>query len=692
MTTTGPTNRVAFENDGSRVDAVAKVTGAAKYTYDIKRPGMIHARHIRSPYGDAKLLDYDLDAARAIQGVLAVEIQQEEAEYAGQPVGFICAERPQLIEDAMAALEMEWSYGRPKTSLKRYATQMAEAGDGGEAKAAAALAGAAHVVEETYETHIQHHVCLEVHCAVADYQGSKAAVWGSTQGTFSFRDGLTEDLGLDKNAIEVHCEYVGGGFGSKFGPGVEGKLAAQMSRKFGRPCRVANSRKDESRDTGMRPGTRQYYKVGVDESGKIVGGRFHTWASVGIRRGGGGVNPNKYDMGQLVTTAEEIQLSSCPPRPQRAPGHVQGAFGQECLLDDLAAKAGLDPMEMRKRNDPVEARRRQYDIVARELGWSRRLPDGTSPGPVKRGFGVAAAEWSNFAYAPARIEIRVYPDGKVEVRSGAQDIGTGTRTTLVDGAAHQMGLDRRFITGLIGSTEYPTAPASGGSVLNRSIAPAIFHAGDQAKAAVLALAGADLGVDPQTLTIAGDAIVDAQGGARRMGWEEACRLITEDHLSVTGQADAKYRGTGDSYGVCGVELEVDTETGIIRLIKIVNVQQCGVPVNRKAVESQICGGTIQGISFALFEERILNEDTGAPVNANMEAYKIAGPADMPEIVAIIDVPEGTTGVRAVGEPPIIGVSPAIANAVANAIGVRIPSLPLTPAKVLAAIQSRGGTA
>lgn len=692
MTTTTPTNRVALENDGARVDAIAKVTGAARYTLDIKRPGMIHARHIRSPYAGAELLSYDLDAARGIQGVLDVVIDAEAAEYAGQPVGHVCAERVHLIDDALAALNMEWSHGEPRTQLRRYATRMPQAPENGDEKAEAVLSGAAHVVEQTYETQVQHHACLEVHCAVVDYGRNRATVWGSTQGTYSFRDGLTEDLGLDKKDIEMHCEYIGGGFGSKFGPGVEGKLAAQMSRKFGRPCRVANTRKDENRDTGMRPGSRQYYKVGIDADGKILGGRFHTWASVGIRRGGGGVRPNNYAMGELVTTSEEIEMSSCPPRTQRAPGHVQGAFAQECLLDELALKAGLDPIEFRKRNDPIESRRRQYDIMARELGWERRQPDGAGQGVIRRGFGVAAAEWNNFLFVPASIEIRIFPDGKVEVRSGAQDIGTGTRTTLVDIAAHQMGLDRRYVTGLVGSTEYPSAPASGGSVVTRSIAPAVFHAADLAKAAILDLAARDLGAGAETLTLAGDAIVDRDGGKRRMGWEEACRLITEDHLTVIGRSEPRYRGEGDSYGIAGVELEVDTETGVIRLIRIVNVQQCGVPVNRKTVESQICGATIQGISFALFEERILNRENGAPVNPNMEAYKIAGPADMPEIIPIIDVPEGTTGVRAVGEPPIIGVPPAIANAVANAIGVRIRSLPLTPDKVLAALASKGGTA
>lgn len=697
MATVDPRNRVAMENDGNRVDAIAKVTGAARYTYDINLPNMIYARFIRSPFADAKLVKYDLEAAKKVKGVLDIEItrgEKENAEYCGISVGHVCAETPQALEDAIAALKMRWEPGEAKTNLRRLAgSELPEPREAGElAELDKIFAEAAHVIESTYETQIQHHVSLETHGAVVDFKGDKAKVWGSTQGTYSFRDGLSRTLELDTKDVEFHCEFVGGGFGSKFGPGIEGQLAANMSKKFNRPCKVFNNRKEESLDTGMRPGSLQYMKVAIDDKGKILGGRYHVTGSVGTRPGGGGARTVSYDLGKLVRTQNEVQLSSCPTRPQRAPGWPQATFALEQTLEQLAEKAGMDSIAFRKVNDPNKVRQNQYDVAAKAIGWEQKKPDGQWPGKLKRGFGIGAAEWHNRGFANCSAEVRVYPDGKLEIRSGTQDIGTGNRTMLVDLTAHQMGLDRKFITGLCGSTEYPNGPASGGSVVGRSIAPAVMNASDMATAGILALVAKELQTTADTLAIKGDAVVAKADGSKKMSWTDACKLIGTDHLSFVGNHDEKYRGEGDSEGVCAAEVEVDTETGVVKLIKIVTVQACGMPVNRKAAESQIIGGTIQGIGYTMFEERILDAVNGACVNPNMEAYKLPGPADMPELIPILDVPEGYTGVRALGEPPIVGVPGAIANAVANAIGARVYSLPITPAKVLAALMEKGGVA
>ncbi len=697
MSTTDARNRVAMENDGSRVDGRAKVTGAAKYSYDVSLPNMIHARHIRSPFAEAKLVSSEIESAKKIKGVLDVVLEpQDRGKYAGQSVGYVCAESPQLIDDAMAALKMKWEHGTPKTSLRQEAGQLPPLAEDQQKQLDEIFGKSAHVVEATYETQVQHHVPLEVHCAVAQLADGKGKIWGSTQGVFAFRDGLEEDFGLPKANIEVIADYVGGGFGCKLSLGIEGKLAAQMAKKFNRPCKVVNTRKDQSRDTGMRPSSLQYYKVGVDEKGKILGGRFQSWAGTGIAGGGGGVKVPTYGMGTLLDARrgqKDVALSSCPARPQRAPGYPQGAFAIESLLDELALVANIDPIEFRKMNETSASRKAQYDVAAKEIGWDRRKPDGTWPGKVKRGFGVGAAEWENKFFFGSGAEIRIHRDGKVEIFSGAQDIGTGTRTLLVDLAAHTLGLDRKFITGNCGSTNYPIGPFSGGSVASRSIAPPIIQVTEQAKGELLALAAKELNVGPETLAIKGDAIVASADGAKKMGWQDACKLIVPDYLGATiSKGDPKFRGEGDSDGVCMAEVEVDTETGIVRVIKMVTIQQCGVPVNRKTGESQVVGGTIQALGFALFEERVLNAVNGAPVNPNMEWYKLPGPVDMPEIIPILDVPKTATGVRSLGEPPIIGGPGAIANAVANAIGARVRSLPITPAKVLAALKEKGASA
>lgn len=713
MATTDKRNRVALENDGSRVDARAKVTGTAKYTHDVSLPNMMWARLIRSPFAEATLTSCDLAAARKIKGVLDVQFYKgaekdevtetpaevRKGEYQGVPVGHICAENIHLIDDAMSALKLKWEHGEPKTNLRRLAGPTVPEPTKEDLKTQWAklqsevFPKAAHVVEQTYETQVQHHAALEVHGGIVNHKGTTAEVFASTQGTFSYRDGLERSIGLDKKDIEVHCEFVGGGFGGKLGgPGVEGMLAGKMSKQFNRPCKVMNTRKHENTDTGMRPASRQYYKLAMDDKGKILGGRFHSWGGVGVRRGGGGVSAVGYDLGTVVRTHEDIPMSATPPRPQRAPGWPQGNFAMEVFLDECAAAAGMDPIEFRKLNDSNKVRQRQYDIAKAEIEWSKRKADGQWPGPIKRGFGIASAEWHNEGSYPSATEVRIYRDGKVEAISGAQDIGTGTKTFFVDLIASRLGLSREYITARLGSSKYPQAPASGGSWLSRSLSLSAMNAGDQAKARLLELVAKQAGAPADSLAIKGREIVKAADGSKVMSWEEACKLIAEEHLSVVASKDEKYFGTGDSEGVCAVQADVDTETGVIKLVKVVTIQACGVPVNRKTVESQIIGGTIQGISFAMFEERILNAVNGAHVNPNMESYKIAGPADMPEIVPIIDVPEGVTGIRAAGEPPIVGVPGAIANAVANAIGARMRSLPLTPSKVLAALSSKGGTA
>ena len=357
------------------------------------------------------------------------------------------------------------------------------------------------------------------------------------------------------------------------------------------------------------------------------------------------------------------------------------------VLDEMAAEVGMDPLAFRKLNDEHETRLAEYDIAAEEIGWDRRKPDGQSPGTLKRGFGIGANTWGNRPGGGIKIDLRIYPDGKLEVRSGIQDIGTGSRTILVDLVAYKMGLSRDFIIGSCGRTDLPNGPGSGGSTVSRSIAPSVFHAADAASAAMLELAAKELDTSADKLAVKGDAIVDKADGSQKMTWLQACKLIPSDHLEVSGKAergDAFY-GEGDSEGVVMCEAEVDTETGVVKIIKLVNVQACGKPINRKTVESQIVGCTIAGIGFALFEERILDAENGAQVNPNMEAYKLPGPADMPEIVPIIYAPEHFTGVRALGEPAHVGITGAIGNAVANAIGARVYSMPITPAKVLAAL-------
>ncbi len=682
-------NHVAYENEAVRLDIVEKVTGKAKYTTDYYPKDMLWAGYIRCPYGVGQLRSFDKEAALKVPGVLEVEITKREGAYAGDRMGHICAESRQAYEEGLAALDAKFRSGFAKTDPEMEMTPLDQIQQPDNlSRANKVLEDAAVVVEATYQTQVQTHCCLEPHIGMVDFKGDRATAWGSTQGTFSFRNDLAGTLGLNNSDVEFHCEYIGGGFGSKFGAGAEGTLAAQMSKKYKRPCRVGLSRKEEQLDSGNRPGSIQMAKIGATKDGKLLGGRVHIAGVVGPTGGGGGArNPSRYNFGTVATTHEDVHLNAGYPRAMRAPGHPQGVFGVEMMMEELAVKLGMDPLEFRLKNDPHENRREMLKVGAEMIGWNRRQPNGSSEGPIKRGLGVAVADWGN-GPGGATVTVEVYPDGTVVALSGSQDIGTGFRTMLGDCVLHQMGLPRKYLKVKVGNSTLPPGPASGGSVTSRFVAPKALGAADQARQAMLKLVAQEWQTDVGGLSIA-DGVI--RNGSREMAWQQACRLITDDRLTFSSSEDGAFRTRPtDSDAVQFVEVEVDTETGIVRVIKVVALQDVGQPVNRHTVENQITGAVIQGLSFALFEDRTLDPTLGAMVNADMEYYKIAGPADVPEIVPVLWVSRDDASVNSLGEPPVIPTPGAIGCAVFNAIGAPVRQMPITPARVLKAIAGMEG--
>jgi xanthine dehydrogenase YagR molybdenum-binding subunit len=294
------------------------------------------------------------------------------------------------------------------------------------------------------------------------------------------------------------------------------------------------------------------------------------------------------------------------------------------------------------------------------------------------------ADWGN-QNTSAAIGLNVYRNGTIEVVSGAQDIGTGYRTMIGDVVRTHLGLPREVLVVKVGRGDYPAGPGSGGSVTSRATAPKAFVAAEMAKDAVRKLVAKEWGLENATRVTLEDGAF--QGDGKTMEWAKACRLMTDDHLSFTTDQDGDFmkKPTG-SEAVQFADVSVDIETGIIKVNKVVALQNVGLPVNRNTVENQITGAVIQGISFCLFEDRILNRQTGAMVNPVMDQYKIAGPMDVPEIIPIIWREEREVGVNSLGEPPIVATPGAIGTAVANAIGVQVRSMPLMPDKVLAALK------
>ena len=683
-------NHVALENDAPRIEIVEKVTGAAKYTTDYYLPDMLWAAYVRSDHGDCRLRDSNIEAARAVQGVVEVQLNKKKTgRYHGDRLGHVCAESCQALQQALAALELKFAASWPRTRLDEERTSQSELDPAeNDAQAQAVLDNSELVVEAEFQTQVQTHCCLEPHGYVVDYRGDSAVGYGSTQGNIKSRNQLAKELGLRPDQVEFHCEHVGGGFGSKLASENEMRLAAQMSKKYGRPCRVICNRKEEQTDTGNRPGSIQHMELGVSRKGKILGGRITTWGSVGPTGGGGGVrNPSRYDFGVVAKVHEDVSLDAGYPRAMRAPGHPQAMFAIELMMDLMAERVKMDPLAFRLLNETSDVRRQMLKVGAEHIGWSNRQPNGSFPGPIKRGFGIGVGDWGNSS-GKASIGVNVYRSGMVEVLSGAQDIGTGYHTMIGDVVRTYLGLPREALVAKVGRGDLPPGPASAGSVTSRFTAPKAFQAAKMARDRVFKLVAKEWKLEDT-----GDLkLVEGEihGNSQSIPWNKACQLMSDDHLSfLTDEDGDSWNEPTGSEAVQFAEVDVDVETGVVRVKRIVAVQNVGLPVNRHTVENQICGAVIQGLSFCLYEDRVLNNQTGTMVNANMDMYKIAGPADVPEIIPIIWREDREVGVNSLGEPPVVPVPGAIATAVANAIGVQVRSMPLTPSKVLAALAEKG---
>ncbi len=668
---------IAMSDDANRLDGVAKVTGSAKYGRDVMPKNGVFVSFIRCPWGHAQARSIDEEAASAVAGVLEVEITGREGRYHGEPIGHIAAESLAALRRARSALNIEWD---PEDADTEIGSPEASHDDDPD--------GADHVLEAVYTTPVQTHSSLETHGTSIDHMGDRAIIYASTQGTFSAREGMDRVLGMPQSRFKVVCEFVGGGFGSKLnGAGKEGLTAGRIAAKYGRPAWLFCDRAEEHLDTGNRPSSRTHVRIGYRDDGTIVGGSVRTWGGVGVAGGGGGVvmPSNRYDLGRIRKQHADVRFNGGGPRAFRAPGHPQGAFAEELMIDEVATATGRDPLELRMKLDREDERRSMYELGARLIGWKRRQPTGTQASVLRRGFGIGSTSWNRFP-ARADAEVVIHPDASVEVRTGSQDIGTGQRTAMAIVVARQLGVPLDVVHVSIGDSSLPAGPASGGSVTATNTSLAMLEAADNLKETFLERIAAQLGVVAGALKIReGDIMQDDR---RMMTWQEACAALgsaVSGRGSRSRRSDRQYSGSGHSMGVQFVDLEVDSETGVIHLNRIVAIQSCGRVICRKTAESQIIGGVIQGLSFALFEDKLLDRNTGAMVNPNLEFYRIAGPADMPKIEPVLW--EGNqTGIRPLGEPPTIPTAGAIACAVFNAVGSPVRDLPLRPDRVLDAIE------
>ena len=702
-----PEKRQVIGTSVPRLDGAEKVNGKAKYSFDQNLPGLLRAKFLRSPHAHARIKSLDIGPAERSPGVKATRVVASagtELHWEGQEIVAVAAETEEQVNDALRKIKIDYEI-LPALTSEKQSLANAKANEQARGNVDQALKNAAVTVEGFYGAPVITHICLESHGLVAHWKAAdELVVYASTQAVHGTARSLRREFQKTQPNVKVTCEtpHMGSGYGSKFGPDIQGIVAAHLAKAAKRPVKLMLDRDAEHHAGGNRPSAFAKVKAGASKEGKLLAIDAETYGSGGHSRGGNFPFPYVYDPGARRRRHKNVKLNAGNARAMRAPGHPQGALVMEQVMDDLAAKLGMDPIEFRLKNLPETNNTfrtlkpiytRELQIGAERIGWKQKYhpPGDKTKGPIKRGLGLSLGTWGGRP-GNAQATCTIHPDGKVEVKCGSQDLGTGTTTLVPLVAAEILGLEIAQIDGSIGSSAFPPAGGSGGSTSCGGVSLAVGVSCMKALAKVFAAAAPKLGVAAGELEAEGGKVYVKGNKRKSLSWKAACQLLGQP---IQEQADKKEADQGKkptdrkmaTQGVGGAQfadVSVDIETGQVRLIKIVAVADCGLVMNRILCESQVIGGVVMGAAYGLYEERLLDPKTGKQLNPDMEWYKLPAHTDLGDIeVVLLDYPErGTIGI---GEPPTIPTAAAIANAVANAIGVRVGTTPITPRKVLEAL-------
>ncbi len=718
-----------------RIDGAAKTTGEARFSYDVQLPGMLYAKVLRSPHPNARVLRVDASRAEQLAGVVVVlthetapDIKVREgklpllpadARFAGELVAAVAATDPDIAADALALIDVEYETlpfitdftialadSAPKVRPHGNVANQPSVIERGDLQAG--LAAADVRIELTVRTPTAVHNALETHGCVAAWEGDQLTMYESSQHVYGVRTFAAKKLGLPVSKVRAIGTYMGGGFGAKFPGQPYSMVAATLAKRSRRPVHLMYDREGENLESGYRGASLQHVKMGAKRDGTLTAieldgltecGSYANWVvSLGGPYGMMYMCPNV----KLTTTGVHTNIG--PFQAFRAPGFVEGMVGLEQAMDLLAEKLGMDPLELRRRNlatrdqsedkpfssFPVEE---CYRRGAEAIGWNKRTPTGQqySTERFRRGTGMASQIWWGGGGPPAYAEVQLNGDGTATVLTGAQDLGTGARTIFAQVAAEELGLELGSVGVTIGDTYAgPFGPASGGSVTTGSMTPAVRSAANDLRIQLCSIVSQLEDVPEDELEVRGGTVYrrDTPVGTVR----SLMRKLGDVMLIGKGSRGPNPNDVSVvTSGAQFAEVEVDTVTGRVRVIKIVAAHDSGRIVNPQTFTSQIQGGIIQGLGLALTEQRVIDHAAGQILNPNLEWYKLPTVADIPEIVnLLIDIPDtkaNSLGAKGAGEPGIIPTAAAIANAVANALGVRILELPITPARVLEALET-----
>ncbi len=719
-----------------RVDAYERVSGTAVYTLDLALPGMLHAAIRRCPHAHARVTRVDTSRAAAMPGVYAIitgsdadaaipwfdgangptsRLFDPHCRHEGEEIAAVAAETPLQAREAAEAIAVEYEelpfVIDSAEALKPGAPAVHDGGNRvreprpyvrGDVEKGFTEADT--VVERTYRTPCQIHTPLEVHGSVARWDGDRLTVWDSSQGVFDIRNDLANALGLPLTSVRMICHYMGGGFGSKLDLGKYTVIAALLARRTARPVKLCLTREESFLCVGNRPDNTLTLKAGVKKDGTLTALALTAVGSAGAYPAGatsGYLVQDLYRCANVRVEETGVYINAGQARAFRAPGFPQCAWALEQMMDDLAHAIGMDPIALRLKNATEVSQVRggqPYTSTgltrclsegAEAFGWAAARAKPRGAGPVVRGAGVAAGMWGYAGNPTGTVIVKYFADGSVNLCMGASDIGTGTKTVMAMVVAEELGvpLDRIQIDHAdTGTTPY--AVASGGSQTVLVNAPAVRAAAMDAKRQLLELAAAQLEAPAAALELRDGSVVVKDAPERKVAAGDLRALQRQQVIVGVGRRAPHPEGkVALPFVAQFAEVEVDTRTGEVRVLRLLGAHDSGRPMNRLTFENQVIGGVTMGIGFAMTEGRVLDRQTGRMVNANWHDYKLPTALDVPRELACLPIDPHDTecnsvGAKGLGEPATIPTAAAIANAVFAATGVRLTDMPVNPTQLV----------
>ena len=725
-----------------RPDGIEKVTGRAAFGADLNLPGMLYGKVLRSPYAHARIKSVDLSKARAADGVLAVVagadfpdagrndlaknvIARDKVLYHGHAVAAVAAKTLDEADAALDLIEVDYEVLNPVLSLDEAMADGAtlvnenQHTNGDTSKPASNIAAmqkfergdveqgfaeADVVVESEHRVPTAHQGYIEPHaCTATVNEDGKATIWCCTQGHFEVRSLTAAVLGERVGNIKVIPSEIGGGFGGKTIIYLE-PLAVKMAQMAGRPVKMMMSREEVFRATGPTSATWCKVKIGAKNDGTFTAATawlaYEAGAYPGAPTGPGCMSVlAPYEVPNLLIEGNDVLVNKPKVCAYRAPGAPQSMHAMECAIDELARKLGMDPIDLRLKNAAAEGTQAPYGPTFPPIGLKECLqaakehPNYTSPVPEGAGRGLAVGFWFNIGMQSS-AEVRISEDGMATVMEGSPDIG-GSRAGMALMAAETLGIPYEQIKAHVGDTESTGfCNVTGGSRTTFATGMAVVQACEDIIAQCKQRAALTWDLDEEQVDwVDGEAVPKpgVNADVKPLSLANIARSAGRTGGPLLGRASLNAQGAGASFSVNWTDLKVDTETGKTDVLAFTAIQDAGRAIHPSYVEGQMQGGAVQGIGWALNEEYIYDKD-GVMENAGFLDYRVPVASDLPMIdTQIVEVPNPSHpyGVRGVGETPIVAPLAAVSNAVRDQLGFRIDDLPLSPPRVLAAIDERG---